>query len=711
MDIEEDIKQEEWRSRPKVEGVTIDSAHSMDLDDAVNIIKQDNGWLIQVTIADVSHGVPIGSEFDIKAKKIAFTRYFANNHNHPMLPRDISEDRYSLLEGEERPVITASISLSREFDVGKLDISFMKLKSKLRLSYRKVDIILDDKNHQLHPFLNECKEIALALLEGRRQRGALAIYDLYRGWMTTEEGHLVKIDTEQKHIANIIVQEFMILANQGVAEFAAKNEIPILFRNHVAKTIAPQHNEILNDIYSAIQDPAHFSVTNLQKRMNLVLSRAIYSPLLLGHYGLNVPAYTHFTSPIRRYSDLVTHRMISAYLKGEKFPYTKDELFEISKHLTKIDQDIRDRRDERFKTIAIEKSKMEMQKRGLSQLPDRDLHRILKAACEKGVMLDELECELTNRINENRLPLQDIFYVLFKVKEDCLDQWYRVRKEALQSLANKPSNAVSVLEMVKQDFDSPQIDTETKDEDTEQQHIYNSILKFKVKNRLFVSKECSSSTKKGAEQLATVDLLAQIAFIPTESIDFKFQGKVEIPFKAIRKAEEITENYKGLLLEICQKSKILSPEFQIIKSGLTHIPEFKCTATIVIDGKTYQSKEVIAQNKKNAEQLASKDLLAQIPTSLTQDKEPLKPASIKHGNFVVILQEFCQKNGLELPAYIDGGIDGPAHSLTISVICRLTIENKIFESTSRAPNKKTAKQGAAEQVYRQLVEYFSNTSD
>lgn len=213
------------------------------------------------------------------------------------------------------------------------------------------ELIKDEQlNTGLVEMLRDMSVIAQQLLDQRRLAGALAIYDIMEGWAVSEEGFMFKLRPEERHLANVIIQEFMILANQTVATFCAENDIPSLYRNHTARACAPDSAiELLDDVRNAMDNPEHFDVRTLQRRMTLLVNRAHYAPVLRGHFGLNLAAYCHFTSPIRRFADLVVHRQLKAFLTDKKMPYSKEQLLEIGEYITEVcyRERKRQRREER----------------------------------------------------------------------------------------------------------------------------------------------------------------------------------------------------------------------------------------------------------------------------------------------------------------------------------------------------------------------------
>ena len=309
--------------REPVEGITIDNPDSKDLDDAIYLAKDGSGWMLHVSIADVDSGVPKGSDLDQEAYKRGFTRYFADGTNDPMLPGELSENKLSLLEGQQRNTVTVSVSLSGALEVGEYFIHRTQLTNRAKLSYESVDVILQQPQHQFHDMLKQSAVIAEQLLSHRREKGALVFWDISSGWAISEEGYVYKIEDEF-HIAHLIIQELMILTNQLVAKYFIQRDVPVIFRHHKAGEEI-QNRELVVNKLNKLLGQSEITVESafaIQQQIGNVLPRATYGPELEGHYGLNLPAYLHFTSPIRRYADLVDQRILFALLKGEASPYS-----------------------------------------------------------------------------------------------------------------------------------------------------------------------------------------------------------------------------------------------------------------------------------------------------------------------------------------------------------------------------------------------------
>ncbi len=332
--------------------VTIDGENARDFDDAVFVKKTRTGFVLTVAIADVSHYVPEDSPIDLAARDRGTSVYFPSAVV-PMLPETLSNHLCSLLPNEDRLAIAVNISFDREANIRRASFSKAIIRSHCRFTYKEVRKILVDKdkeliakNRQFIKYLNWMVELAEALSEKRRQRGSID-FDLPEPEVILGlTGNLEEIVQRERSIAHRIIEEFMIAANEAVASFLTKKEIPGIYRIHNSPDPdkLAEFVKFAQDLGIEIQTPEQVSPkwcqTVLKKAsgnpheyvVNMVLLRtmklAVYSSRNIGHFGLASPTYLHFTSPIRRYPDLIVHRILKANIRRvRKRPiYSEDQL-------------------------------------------------------------------------------------------------------------------------------------------------------------------------------------------------------------------------------------------------------------------------------------------------------------------------------------------------------------------------------------------------
>ena len=336
----EPISLEGRRDLRKLTLFTIDGEKARDFDDAVGIKKERNGYRLFVSIADVAHYVRPGSALDEEAYMRGNSVYFPDRVL-PMLPFALSQGICSLNPNEDRLAITVEMKFNKQGELLDYDIYESVIRSKARLTYQQVQAVLDGnteavKGKRIVRALHYMKELAEILLKRRLERGSLD-FDLPEPEVTLDLlGHTTDILRAERLFSHRIIEEFMIAANETVAMHLTERNWPIIYRLHdrpsgdkitaFAKFIEtlgyslPKTREYtpldFQNLLNEVKDTPHeFLVNRLLLRS---LKQARYSPYNIGHFGLASDCYTHFTSPIRRYADLVVHRLLKKQLRGAK---------------------------------------------------------------------------------------------------------------------------------------------------------------------------------------------------------------------------------------------------------------------------------------------------------------------------------------------------------------------------------------------------------
>lgn len=342
--------------------VTIDGDDSKDFDDAVVLWKLDNGnYHLGVHIADVAHYVKEGTPLDREAFARGNSTYLVDRVI-PMLPFRLSNGICSLNEGVDRLVLSCDMEITPEGERVSYDIYPAVMRSHGRLTYNKVnqalradvpDSDLEDKYVKVRPMLKDMAALHEALYNKRHARGAIDFEEPEAKIIVDEKGKPVDIVLHSRGTAEKMIESFMLLANETVAEAYYRKKVPFLYRVHET----PEADRITRffEFCSAFglnvkADPNDIEPLDLQKvvtktlgtpeeavlQMMLLrsLKQAHYSEDPLGHFGIAAKYYTHFTSPIRRYSDTMAHRMIHAYLEegmgDEVKEHFKEELPEVA---------------------------------------------------------------------------------------------------------------------------------------------------------------------------------------------------------------------------------------------------------------------------------------------------------------------------------------------------------------------------------------------
>ena len=313
---------------------TIDGEDAKDFDDAIAVLKLDHGYRLYVSIADVAAYVIPGSRLDIEAYERGTSTYFPG-FVLPMLPENLSNNLCSLMADVDRLTMTAVLDFDRKGMLLKKRFTRSIIRSKMRFTYEIVKRIIvdqdDETRRRFKKFLTPLKwatELGEALQHQRIKRGSLALTIPEAEIRLDKKGGVVAIDTKLRSFANQLIEEFMLAANEAVAGTFAERGVDLLYRIHerpdpdkvkdftaIAKAFglnpgdAAPTPQWYNGLVSQVQGTdREFIVNSLLLR---TLQQARYSSENTGHFGIGAPDYTHFTSPIRRYPDLIVHRLLA----------------------------------------------------------------------------------------------------------------------------------------------------------------------------------------------------------------------------------------------------------------------------------------------------------------------------------------------------------------------------------------------------------------
>ena len=365
------VKERDIKGRTDFRGVTtvtIDGEHARDFDDAITIERLRNGnyWL-GVHIADVSHYVKEGSALDEEAYQRGTSVYFTERAVH-MFPAELATGLCSLNPNVDRLVQSCLMEVDPRGNVVRYEMHDGVINSDARMTYTAVNAILTDRDVEtirqyqpLVPMFEQMGELFEILNARRRRRGSIDFDLPEANVILGEDGRIENIVASERNVAHRLIEEFMLLANETVATHLVEQDMPALHRVHEAPdlkkvedfetfistlgyslaatghTVKPKHFQKLIDRMKGTPEERPIAALMLR-----TMQKARYDAASLGHFGLAAEHYTHFTSPIRRYPDLVVHRMLResrhSTLARPRREELEDDLPEVGRHTSEMER-------------------------------------------------------------------------------------------------------------------------------------------------------------------------------------------------------------------------------------------------------------------------------------------------------------------------------------------------------------------------------------
>lgn len=582
--------------------ITIDPRGARDLDDALAVSPlSEGGWQVDVCLPDVPLAVSRGTDCDLSAREAGVTHYGRDEIRRSMLGSELT-DAITLSASDERNMIHIKIHITSDLEAHIHSIERIHGRVLASLSYEEADLAIADETHPYHGHIARLWDIACRLHE-ERAAATGAVFDLKNQRYTNEEGQVLRLEGRTAHRSNMLVMELMILTNVALARYAREKQAAILYRNHCLEGFQ------FGDRTSAAAEIAKIKGVGKHVALRMVSSmgnqvrQAEMGVEPRGHYGLDVDVYAWFTSPLRRYADIVNLR---ALLDDVKDP----DLHLLAGSLTAIHRQQKDASSKHHAESHRREVIRHINQNNESALSVYDLHTIMRSLEENGGYDPEkAKSYIMKRLGDLELSGRDIDVAL-DAGERLFGESF---KEQIQDwLKEDPARELLLKGHRGEKLDIPKADRNYKGELLERGAAVQAMVKFEPARRtglshapIFTSEvfwmlgdetkkaEGNGRTIKEAEFVAARMLLEQLGPMVKTS------------------AANAQSNPKSALLEYAAKNNDSASFRETGRYGPPHDTTFSVEAVYSGKGSTYTAKGT-GKSIKEAERNASHKLLQEL---------------------------------------------------------------------------------------------------
>ena len=643
--------------------ISIDPKMAIDLDDAIGVRVEGKYLIADVCLPDVPAFVPLGSGLDQQACERGMTIYRSTQIKQPMLSPEVNS-HLTLSSTSTQMMVWVQLRYSHQMELVDVTLERVRHRTAARMSYQEADLVLTTPEHPLHKHITDLSIFARALYS-RRQKRTGALFDIASGLYTGEDGGVHVLAEQDRYQSHLIVMEFMIATNAALAELAHRTGAAILYRNHKPDAVSSgERNAIkaeLEQIHGMAPDEAQAHIRHIACRVGA----ATLGTESQGHWGLDTPHYAWFTSPLRRYPDIVNLR---ALLEGVVDP----DLAAKAEQLTELYQASGKDQRNHMKFKAYRQIFQNLKRGGPAAIEDIALRTAINALDHAGYADDRLTAHLVrHRIASGNCSIPHLLDLL-------LHQVGVTREDALGPAAHtalEPANVGLALRLLaQQDLikEAPVLENG--------RAAAATILKNLLESR-------HRPVPPGLVKKAAAETIKRIA-----TSDDEIQAALQALYE-----DDAPFNSKSKLLEIAAKQQA-SVEFKVVgRSGPDHEPTFEVAAKWTRK-KNKIEKRASGRSIALAERYVSRDMLLEL--SDTEETSDISIDTEKHPKSSLLEHAAVHRGKLSVGK---SKISGPDHQPQFEMEVQYSCKSGKFVAIGTASSKKEAERRACQLIVNDIV--------